>query len=128
MSLKLKTNDHTAATAQAFFIAGLLFVGIFYIALIILNKMRYKTTTEVAQHHLKQTLLAGGISLGIFITINLLIVLTTGYASVTGLFLLEFYYMIVVPVFLIMGILGFTKAVKNEKFSFPLIGRLLKQA
>ncbi len=126
MSLKLKTNDHTAAFAEAFFIANLLFIGVFYIALWLLYFSQYKDTSEVGKHHLKQTLLAASISTGIVILMNVGIVLTTGYASLAGLFMAEFYLMLVVPVFLIMGIFGFTKAVKDEKFTFPVIGRLIK--
>jgi uncharacterized Tic20 family protein len=126
MSLKFKTTDHTAAFAEAFFIANLLFIGIFYIALWWLYLRNYKNTSEVGKNHLKQTLLVASITTGIALLMNIGIVLTTGYASLAGLFMAELYLMLVVPIFLIMGILGFTKAAKDEKFTFPLIGRLIK--
>ncbi len=125
MSLKLKTNDHTAAYAEAFYIANLLFVGIFYLALWALYFLRNKNTSPVAQHHLKQTLLASSITTLLFIAINIFIMLTVGYASAIGLFSLEFYFMIILPLCLIVGILGFTKAIKNQDFTFPLIGRFV---
>ncbi|MCK5917125.1 MAG: DUF4870 domain-containing protein [Cocleimonas sp.] len=126
MSLKLNTNDQTATFAEAFFIANLLFIGIFYIALWVLYLRHYKEASEVGKHHLKQTLLAASISTSIAVLMNIGILLTTGYASLAGLFMAEFYLMIVVPVFLIMGIFGFTKASKDEKYTFPVIGRLIK--
>lgn len=126
MSLKLETNDHTAAYAEAFFMANLLFIGIFYIALWVLYLRGYKDASEVGKHHLKQTLLAASISTGIAVLMNIGIILTTGYASLAGLFMAEFYLMLVVPVFLIMGILGFTKAAKDEKYTFPVVGQLIK--
>jgi uncharacterized Tic20 family protein len=116
-------TDHTAAFAEAFFIGNLLFVGAFYIALWILFLLRYKEASSITQHHLKQTLIASSISTSIFIAINIFIMLTSGYASVTALFLLEFYFMILLPLFLVAGILGFTKAVKGIDFNYPLIGR-----
>ncbi len=126
MSLKFKANDYTAAYAEAFFMANLLFIGIFYIALWGLYLLRYKETSDIGKHHLKQTLVAASISTGIVIIMNIGILLTTGYASLAGLFMAELYLMLVVPVFLILGIFGFTKAVKEQDFTFPLIGRLVK--
>ena len=126
MSLKYKPKDHTAAYAEAFFIANLLFVGVFYLALWILFLVRYKKTTPLAQNHLKQALVASSFTTFIFIDINLIILLTSGYASVTALVLLETYFMLFLPLFLIIGILAFAKAVTGRNFRYPLIARMLK--
>ncbi len=123
-----KPGTHTAAFAEAFFIGNLLFVGFFYIALWILYLLRYKKESAITQNHLKQTLLASSISTAIFIAINILIMLTSGYASVTALFSLELYFMILLPVFLVIGIIGFTRAIKGIDFHYPLIGRFFKQS
>ena len=125
MTDKQPANDHTAAYAEAFFIGNLLFVGAFYLALWVLYFRRYKQSSAVTQHHLKQALLGSSISTAIFIAINIFIILTSGYASVTALFSLEFYFMLLLPLFLIVGILGFTKAIKGIDFSYPLIGHLI---
>ncbi len=119
-----QNQDHTAAFAEAFFIGNLLFVGVFYMALWVLYLRRYKKASPVTRHHLKQTLIGASISTSIFIAINIFIILTTGYASVTALFSLEFYFMLLLPLFLIVGIIGFTRAIKGLDFSYPLIGRL----
>jgi hypothetical protein len=121
-------NDHTAAFSEAFFIANLLFVGIFYLALWCLYLIRYQHTSSIGQHHLKQSLIASSISTAIFIAINSFIVLTNGYASLTALFSLELYYMLIVPIFLVMGIIGFTKAIKGITFNYPIIGGLPKSS
>ena len=125
MTDKQPANDHTAAYAEAFFIGNLLFVGAFYLALWVLYFRRYKQSSAITQHHLKQALLGSSISTAIFIAINIFIILTSGYASVTALFSLEFYFMLLLPLFLIVGILGFTKAIKGIDFSYPLIGHLI---
>lgn len=121
-----ETTDNTAAFAEAFFIANLLFVGVFYLALWVLYFLRYRSASVVAKKHLGQTLIASSLSTIIFLSINMYILLTDGYASLAALFLLEVYFMLIVPLFLAAGILGFTKAVKGLDFSFPLIGQLSK--
>ncbi|NOQ90572.1 MAG: hypothetical protein GQ549_06475 [Gammaproteobacteria bacterium] len=127
MTQKQSANDHTAAYAEAFYIGNLLFVGVFYLALWILYLLHYEKSSVITQRHLKQTLMGSSISTAIFIAINIFILLTSGYASVTALFSLEFYYMLLLPLFLIVGILGFSKAIKGLDFTYPLIGHLLNK-
>ena len=119
-------NDNTAAFAEAFFIANLLFVGFFYLALWLLYFLRYQQTSSIGQNHLSQSLMASSLSTVIFVAINLYIVMTTGYASLNALFSLEVYYMLVVPIFLVVGIIGFTNAIKGIPFTYSVIGGLLK--
>lgn len=126
MSERYEEKDHSAAFAEAFFMANLLFVGIFYIALWILYIKRYSTADAITQSHLKQALIAASLSTLIFALINVAIVLTDGYASLIGLIGLEVYYMLIVPVFLLAGIFAFTKAVNHVDFSYPLINRFIR--
>ena len=37
----------------------------------------------------------------------------------------EVYLMVVIPLFLIVGILGFTKAINHKYYAFPIIGKML---
>ncbi len=117
-------KDNTAAFAEAFFIGNLLFVGIFYIALWILYFFQYKTTSDVGKKHLSQALIASSLSTIIFLSINVFILLTEGYQSLSALFGLEFYYMLIVPLFLAAGIMAFSKAIKGLEFNYPLIGQM----
>lgn len=119
------TDDHTAAFAQAFFIANLLFVGVFYLALWLLYRLRYKDASIVTRQHLKQTLLASSISTLIFVAINSFILLGSGYASLSALISLEIYFMLIVPVFLLFGVMGFIKALNHQEYRPPLIGRFI---
>lgn len=114
---------HTAAFAEAFFIGNLLFVGVFYIALWGLFLYRFNQSTEIEKHHIKQALAASSISSCIFLGINLTIILGSGYASLPALLSLEFYFMILVPLFLAAGVPGFIKAIKYENYTYPLFGR-----
>ncbi len=126
MSKQQHSNDHTAAFAEAYYIGNLLFVGFFYLALWLLYFLRFKKTSNIGRHHLKQALLGSSITTTVFIIINTIIILTSGYASLTGLLLLELYYMILLPVFLVIGIIAFSKAIKGVDYNYPLIGRFIK--
>jgi len=118
------SKDNTAAFSEAFFIGNLLFVGIFYIALWVLYFLRYKSTSAVGKKHLGQALIASSLSTIIFLSINVFILLTDGYHSLSALFGLELYYMLIVPLFLAAGIMAFTRAIRGEEFSYPFIGQL----
>jgi len=123
-SQKYRT-DHSGAFAEAFFIANLLFIGVFYIILWILYFVAYKNVSQVSKNHIKQTLWASTLTTGIAISLMLIALLTTGFASVQALIMAEVYLMLVVPLFMILGILGFTRAVNGNNFKFPIIGNLL---
>jgi len=114
-------SRYTATIAVGFFIANLLFIGVFYIALWVLYFMNHKTLTPLVCRYLKQSLIASTLSLGIFLLINIIILMTSGYASLGALIGLEIYFMLVVPAFLLVGIIAFVHAVKHEDYSFPVI-------
>ncbi|PCJ30756.1 MAG: hypothetical protein COA90_08290 [Gammaproteobacteria bacterium] len=116
-------QDNTAVIAQAFFIGNLLFVGVLYIALWGLYTLRYSTSSAFSQQHLRQSLMSSSLSTLIFMGINLFIILTDGYASLTGLVCLEVYFMFIVPLFLAVGLMGFIKAIQGKEFIYPFIGK-----
>jgi len=117
--------DYTGAVAEALYLANLLFIGIFYMALWGLFLLTYKHVSQVSKNHLKQTLVASSISTSIVILLNLFVIATSGYASATALITAEVYLMVIVPLFMIVGILGFIKAVNGKDFKYPIIGNLL---
>lgn len=118
-------QDHIGAYAEAFFLANLLFVGVFYLLLWGLYFVFYKRASRVSKNHIKQTLVASTLSTLIVIILNIVVVLTSGYASAAGLLLAEVYLMLIVPLFMIVGILGFIKAVNDKNYSYPLMVNLV---
>jgi len=128
MSRTYSLNDHTAAYAEAFFIANLLFIGVFYLALWVLYFLRYKQTSAAGRNHLKQALIASTISTLIVVALNIFVLLTSGYASATALICAEVYLMMIVPLFLIFGIQGFIKAINDQTYKYPVIGGLLSSS
>lgn len=119
------TEDSIGAIAEALFMINLLLAGLFYIALWGLYFLKYKDASQVSKNHLKQTLIAASISIFIFLSMSLFAVLYSGFNSATTLIMAEVYLMLVIPSFLFLGILGFTKAINHKDYAFPIIGKKL---
>jgi len=118
-------EDNIGAIAVALFMINLLLAGLFYIALWILYFLKYKSASQVSKNYLKQSLIAATISIIIFLAMSLFAVFTSGFNSATTLIMAEVYLMVVIPLFLIVGILGFTKAINHKDYAFPIIGKML---
>ena len=119
------THDYTGAVAMAFFIANLLFIGIFYLILWSLYFLAYSNASQVSKNHIKQALWGSTITTTIALSLAIIAFMTTGFASVQALIMAEVYLMVIVPLFMVIGILGFTKAINERNFKFPIIGNLL---
>ena len=119
------THDYTGAVAMAFFMANLLFIGIFYLALWGLYFIAYKDASQISKNHIKQALWGSTITTTIAVALTAIAFSTTGFASVQALIMAEVYLMVVVPIFMVVGILGFTRAINERDFKFPIIGGLL---
>lgn len=118
-------NEQTGVIAEAFFIANLLFVGVFYVALWGLSIYRYKHSSQINKSHIRQAIMVSSTSVFIVIIFNLIVLFTTGYASVTALILAEIYYMFFVPVFLYFGINAFVQATNGKDYHYPIIGKFV---
>ena len=122
--------DHTATLAVVLYMANVLFVvfgGVFYLALWLLYLRRYKTSSPLAQSYLKQALIAASLSTAIFVVINIYIFANGGYIplSRSAIVAIELYGLVVLPLFMATGVFALFKSIKNERFNFPLINRLL---
>jgi len=124
------TIDNTAVLAVVLYMANVLFVvfgGVFYLALWVLYIRRYKTSPPMTQNYLKQALIAASLSTAIFVAINIYIITNGGYIplSRSAIVAIELYGLVVLPLFMATGVFALFKAIKNERFNFPLINRLL---
>ncbi len=119
------SHDYTGAVAMAFFMANLLFIGIVYLILWGLYFLAYQNASQVSKNHIKQALWGSTITTSIAIILAIIAFSTTGFASVQALLMAEIYLMVIVPIFMFFGILGFSKAINEKNFRFPIIGNLL---
>ncbi len=126
MNARKESADYLGAVAEALFMANLLFIGIFYMILWGFYFIAYKNASQVSKNHIKQALAGATLSTLIVLALNIFVVTTTGYASATALIVAETYLMLIVPLFMIVGILGFIKAVNEKDFQYPIIGKILE--
>ena len=119
------THDYSGAVAMAFFMANLLFIGIFYLILWAFYFLAYQNASQISKNHIKQALWASTFTTAIALMLAGIALMTTGFASVQALIMAEVYLMVVVPLFMILSIFGFTRAINEKNFKFPIIGNLL---
>ena len=99
-------HDYTGAVAMAFFMANLLFIGVFYSIIWALYFLAYNNASQVSKNHIKQALWGSTITTTIALSLAVIAIMTTGFASVQALIMAEVYLMVIVPLFMLLGILG----------------------
>lgn len=119
-------RQSSGALAYSIYIANLLFTGLGLVVLIAYSVRKSQGIKNLSNIHIKQSLLASILTTLVFIVINLYIIFfTPGHLSLTGLVILEVYYMFIVPICVIPGIVGLTRAINGKDYTFPMIGRHL---
>lgn len=113
-----------AIGAQVLFMLNLLFPLLPLLALALLALWHPQRQLPLARNHLRQGLAGAMASSLLFIAANLAIITQGGYRSMTALVAFELYYLLVVPLFLVPGLLGILRAMAGTEFRFPLLGRL----
>ena len=115
-----------AMIAEGLFLLNLFLLPVVSFMILALLYWRHRNhESRLARNHLKQAFAAAGISTALFLLSNLLIVLYGGYHSVALLVAVEVYLVIVVTPFSIIGIFGLLKAMAQQEYCYPLIGKYL---
>ncbi|NNJ73480.1 MAG: hypothetical protein HKP09_09890 [Enterobacterales bacterium] len=120
-----ESSVRVSVVAHSLYLANLLFTGVTLIILLVVYKHYYSKVPALMQAHLRQATAGAIITSLIFLILNSIIYTFVGYFSVSGLVVLEVYYMFIVPLCVIPGIIGLTKALKGQSYYYPLIGRLV---
>ena len=114
-----------AVTAQALYLLNLLFPLLPLLALAGIAMLHSGRGVPLARNHLRQGLAGAILSSLLFIAANLLIITQGGYRSMAALVVFELYYVLVVPLLLVPGLIGILRAISGREFQFPLLGRFL---
>jgi uncharacterized membrane protein len=111
-----------AVASEGLYLLNLLFPLLPLLGLAWLRyRYRHHTATLVC-NHLPQAFLAACITSGVFLAANILILYLGGYRSIHALIIFEVYFILIVPLFLIPGLIGLIKAMSAQTFHYPLIG------
>jgi uncharacterized membrane protein len=83
---------------------------------------------EFIRLHIAQAFWAALISLALFVGANLLVLALGGYRGIQGLVVFEVYYIAIIPLFLVPGLLALIKALSGQGFRYPLLGKFVERA
>ena len=123
--------EHDSGTTIAIIAEGLFFLNLFllpvlsFVILALLYLSQRKHESRLARNHLKQAFVAAGITTALFFLTNVLIVANGGYQSIALLIAVEVYLVAVVTPFAIVAIFGLLKAMAQQEYRYPLIGKYL---
>ena len=110
--------------SESLYLLNLLFPLIPLGFLLVMRQRRLADAGVLGRSHLVQATTVAYISSALFILANVIILLFGGYKSVTALVTFEVYFIAVVPLFVIPGLLALLRAMNEQPASYPLIGRL----
>ncbi len=122
-------NDqfHGKATlSHGLMLLNLLFPLLVYLVLSVFWLRHKKSTDNLLRLAVNQAWVAATISSFIFMVANASILIFAQYKSTFALITFEIYYVFMVPIFLIPGLLGLVKSNANLAYHYPLIGRYFR--
>lgn len=119
------SDKRLAVTAQSLYLLNLLFPLIPLPFLLGIYFRRVADAGALGRNHLRQALVAALVSSALFIAANGVVLVYGGYRSVVALITFEVYFIAVVPLFVIPGLMALLRAMNEQECRFPLIGGLL---
>lgn len=123
-----KDNDgrSIAVIAESLYVVNLFIPILMYIGLLVLNLFYRKSASQMVRVHLRQAVLMATISTAVFSALGLLILMFFNANSIAIVIILEAYFIIIVPLFIIPGLFGLVKAISGETYSYPILGKMIK--
>ncbi len=112
-----------AAASWMLYILNLLLPGLFFLMLFALWLFRRRDENAFIRLHIRQAFAGALATTVVFYLIYLAIAPVGGYRSMEGLIGLEFYYMALVPLFFIPGLLALMKVFAGKEFRYPVVGQ-----
>lgn len=114
-----------AAWAEVLYLSNLLIApGLAFLILLWLYFKRSADTPALAVGHLLQTIFASIFAAVLLILASLLFLLLGGTNSAASWIIVILYFLTCHATLVLFGVIGLTKALAGQKYSYPLIGRL----
>ncbi len=121
--MKAEHGKPTAAASWMLYILNLLLPGLFFLVLLALWVLKRQDDNTFLRLHVRQAFAGALTTTVVFYLIYMAIAPVGGYRSMEGLIGLEFYYMVLVPLFFIPGLLALMKVFAGKTFRYPVVGQ-----
>ena len=113
-----------AAWAEVLYLSNLLIApGLAFLILLWLYFKRSADTPALAVCHLRQTIFASILAAVLLVIASIVILQLGGLNSVTTWIIAILYFLTCHATLVLLGVIGLTKALAGQKYSYPLIGR-----
>ena len=119
-----QSDKGLAILAESLYLLNLLFPLIPLGVMLIVRHRRFADAGKLGRSHLAQATAVAIISSLLFVAANLVIVMYGGYRSVAALITFEIYFIAIVPLFVIPGLLALLRAMNEQPARYPFIGHL----
>lgn len=118
--------NKAAIISHGLMLLNLLFPMIMYLVLMSYWLKHRRSADLLLRVAVNQAFIAATLSTALFLSANLIIVIWASYRSTFALITFEIYFIFVVPLFLIPGLLGLVKSNVNQVYYYPVLGRFFK--
>lgn len=116
-------GQHLAITAQSLFLGNLLIAPGLCFAILAWLWWKRRDAPPLARQHLDQTLTASLWAGALLVLANLAILLLGGYDAAHTWVILILYFTCAHSTLILLGMLGLSRALAGQLFTFPVIGR-----
>jgi uncharacterized Tic20 family protein len=118
-----KESIHIATSAQALYLLNILLLpGVAFLGLLWLVSQHRASRSALVQCHLRQALRASICAGVLLVLVSGGIVLLGGFDTPTTWIVLILYVLCMHSAFILMGVVGLTRALAGKLFYYPLIG------
>ena len=118
-----ESDNKLAITAEALYLINLMLApGIAFVILLVLYVKHSRTSSALAQCHLKQTLFASLWAGVLIVLVNAVILLFGGYDQAWTWVVLIIYFITIHATLILLGVLGLSNAIAGKHYHFPFIG------
>lgn len=116
-----------AIAAESLYLVNLMLLpGLAFVVLCLLQLGPGREAGPLARNHLSQTIGISALGGALIVSVCLLLFLLGGFGPWTWVWVI-FYFTFVHSSLIFMGVFGFIKAMNNQHFSYPLLGRWFAQ-
>lgn len=116
------TAEPLAVVTEGLYLLGMLLPLLPMLAQVWIYARYRNHRAPVVRSHVRQCFVASLIAFGLFVAANLLALSLGGYGTWAAMVVFEVYFVALVPLLLIPGLIGLIRAMSGQDYRYPLIG------